>query len=78
MNPYQELFGLYFYERNEFFRLTVTTLFQHFILFYFLSVLIYQINPALIVLGAVYGELFLSLYLTQQLHFVWVRRNIQD
>lgn len=78
MNPYQELFGLYYYDKSEWFKLSMMTLFHHLILFYLLSVLSLHIHPGLLVLGGIYGEFFLSLFLTQHLHFVWLRRNIQN
>jgi hypothetical protein len=74
MDPYLELFFLRKHNPKQFLKLFGICILQHVLLIYTMYLLSLVHAPVMIVLAAMYGEMFISLYLTQNLHYEWQKR----
>lgn len=78
MDTYFELVMLRHLDRRRFYELSVITLFQHICLLYLVYLSFLFIHPVFSIMFAIYGEVFMSLYLTQRLHHAWLAREIME
>lgn len=78
MDTYFELIMLRHLDRRRFYELSVISLFQHICLFYLIYITFMLIHPVVSIVVAIYGEIFMSLYLTQRLHNAWLAREIMS
>jgi pilus assembly protein TadC len=78
MDTYFELIMLRHLDRRRFFELSVASLIQHICLFYLIYLAYIFSHPIVAIVLALYGEAFMGLYLTQQLHHAWLAREIME
>jgi len=78
MNPYFELFMLSKHNQKEFAILLSICFIQHFMMLFIMYLLSILIAPYFIIILAMYGEMFIAIYLTHKLHHAWRVRTIED
>ena len=78
MDPYFELFALRECDYNQYLDLCKLSFIQHSFQIYLIYILFMYYSPIVAIVFACYSEVFLSLYLSQQLHFAWTRRMVEQ
>ncbi len=78
MDPYLELFMLRRNNPQEFTKLLTLCIFQHIIMIHFMYLFSIILSPFFVIIMSMYGEMFITIYLTNRLHNAWRTRTIED
>lgn len=76
-DPYLELIGVYQYDRKRFFQLLTLCLIQRWSQFYIASILFIYTNLPIFLVFVIQSEIFFHLYLTNTLHWDWLKQTIE-
>jgi hypothetical protein len=78
MDPYLELFMLRKNNPKEFTKLLTLCIFQHIIMIHFMYLFSIILSPFFVIIMSMYGEMFITIYLTNRLHHAWRTRIIEE